>query len=119
MRFKLDENMPRAARELLSSFGHDVSTVVEQGMAGNADDEISAVCKVESRALVTLDLDFAHVTSYPPEEFPGIVVLRLTTQDVPSVLEALRRFQAHLDEEPIEKRLWIVEDARIRVRGGV
>jgi predicted nuclease of predicted toxin-antitoxin system len=119
MRFKLDENMPRAARDLLSAFGHDVSTAVEQGLAGHPDPEIIAVCKVEARALVTLDLDFADVTSYPPEEFSGIVVLRLTVQDVPSVLQSLRRFQAHLDEEPIERRLWIVEDARIRIRGGV
>jgi predicted nuclease of predicted toxin-antitoxin system len=119
MRFKLDENMPRAARDLLSSFGHDVSTAVEQGLAGHPDSEVIALCKIEARALVTLDLDFADVTSYPPEEFPGIVVLRLTVQDVASVLESLRRIQTHLGAEPIERCLWIVEDARVRIRGGV
>jgi len=117
MRFKLDENMPRSARELLAEFGHDVSTIVIQGLAGRDDQLVAETCKAEVRALITLDLDFADITAYPPQDYSGIVVLRLTVQDVPSVLDALRRFQSHLRNESVEARLWIVEDARIRVRG--
>ena len=86
-------------------------------MGGQGDPEIAEVCRVEERALVTLDLDFADILAYPPEKYSGIIVLRLTVQDVASVLRALRRFDAHLQQEVLAKRLWIVEDSRIRIRG--
>jgi hypothetical protein len=35
MQFKLDENLPPAAAELLRSLGHDVSTVYDQGLQGH------------------------------------------------------------------------------------
>lgn len=34
MRFKLDENMPTEAGELLAAAGHDVATVLSQRMGG-------------------------------------------------------------------------------------
>jgi predicted nuclease of predicted toxin-antitoxin system len=37
MKIKLDENLPRALASKLASMGHDVRTVVEQGIAGEAD----------------------------------------------------------------------------------
>ena len=77
MRFKLDENVPVELADLLRSNGHEVRTVPEEGLKGVGDARIADVCRWEQRALITFDLDFADVRSYPPEEHPGLVVLRL------------------------------------------
>ncbi len=39
-------------------------------------------------------------------------------RELDHVLNAFQRAISKLDEEPIEGRLWIVEAARIRIRGG-
>ena len=75
MRFKLDENLPIAAAELLRQLGHDAMTIHDQQLVGEPDPRIAAVCLAEQRALVTLDLDFSDIRTNPPGEFGGIVVL--------------------------------------------
>lgn len=73
-------------------------------------------CAWRKRALVTLDVDFANVRRYPPSDHHGLIVLRLGRQDKLHVLAILRRLIPLLEREPIEKRLWIVEEERIRIR---
>jgi len=50
-------------------------TIHDQQLVGEPDPRIAAVCLAEQRALVTLDLDFSDIRTYPPGEFGGIVVL--------------------------------------------
>jgi predicted nuclease of predicted toxin-antitoxin system len=75
MKFKVDENLPIEATELLRNAGHDGLTVYDQQMAGAADPTIAAVCQVEGRAILTLDTDFADIRTYAPQDYAGIVVL--------------------------------------------
>ena len=49
MKFKLDENLGDAGRDLLEADGHDVMTVAEQMLSGVADERVYAVCKDEGR----------------------------------------------------------------------
>lgn len=81
MKFKLDENLPVEAADLLWKAGHDAVTVVEQHLGGSADSDIAAVCQQEGRVLITLDRDFADIRAYPPGSFCGLIVLRLKRQD--------------------------------------
>jgi hypothetical protein len=37
MRFKIDENLPIDAAELLAAAGHDAHTVLQEGLGGNPD----------------------------------------------------------------------------------
>ena len=117
MKFKVDENLPIEAAELLGQAGHDAVTVLEQELGGRADPDIASICQRESRALVTLDTDFADIRAYPPQDFPGLVVLRLKRQDKLHVLEALRRATPVFSREPLQRHLWIVEEGRVRIRG--
>ena len=48
-------------------------------MGGASDVEVAAVCIGEERVLVTQDLDFSDIRTYPPAEYYGIVVFRLPT----------------------------------------
>jgi predicted nuclease of predicted toxin-antitoxin system len=116
-KFKVDENLPTEAAELFTRAGHDAVTVGDQRMAGQPDSNLATVCQREGRAVVTLDLDFADIRTYPPVEYAGIVVLRLARLDKARVLSVLQRLLSVLEMEPLAGKLWIVEEAAVRVRG--
>lgn len=116
MQFKVDENLPAEIASLLREAGHSATTVTEQQMKGAPDPSLAAVCQRESRALVTLDTDFADIRVYPPEEYPGLVVLRLDRQDKSYVLSVFKGIIPMLAIEPLNDRLWIVEPNRVRIR---
>ena len=116
-KFKVDENLPTEAVELLASAGHDAVTVGGQRMVGQPDRNVAMVCKREGRVVVTLDLDFADIRTYPPGDYAGIIVLRLARLDKPRVLSVLQRLLPVLESEPLLGKLWIVEEASVRVRG--
>jgi len=118
MRFKVDENLHPDVAELLHQHGHDATTVYEEGMRGHADQEIAEVCQREARALITLDLDFADLRVYPPKEYPGIIVLRVTNQSRPAILQVFQRIVGALIREPLAGHLWIVDETQLRIRGG-
>ncbi len=116
MKFKIDENLPVDIKPMLEEAGHDASTVLDQYLGGRADSVIASVCQREARVLMTLDLDFANIRAYPPEQYSGLVVLRLKHQDTPHVLSIMRRLLNLFTTEPLEGRLWIVEEERTRIR---
>ena len=114
--FKIDENLPVEVAEELRQAGHDAVTVHDQGLTGGSDPDLMAVCRREGRVLVTLDLDFADVLTYPPDSSPGIVVFRGHRQDLPYVLGLLLRILPLLATETLQNHLWIVEETRVRIR---
>ena len=116
MKFKIDESLPVEVADQLQQANQEASTVYDQDLAGAVDEDIAEVCLTEGRILVTLDLDFADIRAYPPGKYPGIIVLRLKQHDKPYVLSITSRWIKALATEPIEKRLWIVDDQRIRIR---
>jgi hypothetical protein len=77
------------------------------------------VCLVEKRAIVTLDLDFADIRHYPPENSAGIIVLRPVVQMIPTLVRMMDRVVALLGQQPLEGCLWIVDDHRVRIREGI
>ena len=46
-KFKVDENLPTEAAELLASAGYDAVTVGDQRMVGQPDTNVAAVCRRE------------------------------------------------------------------------
>jgi predicted nuclease of predicted toxin-antitoxin system len=115
IRFKLDENIPVDAGEVLRDSGHDVETVLEEHLGGKPDPDVLKAASDENRTFVTLDLDFADIRAYPPSSYPGIWVLRPRAQDIDNVLALLRGALAVLESEEAENRLWIVEPGRVRI----
>ena len=117
MRFKVDENLPREVSDLLSGAGHDAVSVGEEGLSGSDDTRLYERCQNEERALITLDLGFANLRTYDPRSSFGVIVLRLARQDKPLVLDAITAALPLLEREPLDKRLWILEGTRVRIRG--
>jgi predicted nuclease of predicted toxin-antitoxin system len=116
MQFKIDENLPVEAADLLREVGYEAKTVGQQGLNGSPDTHVISVCRAEHRTLITLDTDFADIRLYPPSETSGVIVLRLQRQDKTQVLGILRRLLEVLPKEPVQGQLWIVEETSIRVR---
>jgi predicted nuclease of predicted toxin-antitoxin system len=115
-RFKLDENLPRDAQTLLVAAGHDVHSVNDQRLGGGRDPLVLDACLKENRVLITLDLDFSDIRRYPPSSHQGIWVLRATVQSIQGILSMVRGALALVGTEPTAKRLWIVEEGRVRIR---
>ena len=116
MQFKTDENIPLEVVDLLRAAGHDAQSVFDESLSGRTDGRIASVCKQENRTLITLDTDFADIRTYRPEDYPGLLVLRLAKQSAPEVLRVIRRLLTILKTADCRGQLWIVEHDRIRVR---
>lgn len=117
MKFKIDENLPWEAVELFGDAGYEASSVLGQSMGGASDPDVASECRREQRALLTLDVDLADIRTYTPEEYHGLIVLRLKQQDKVHVVDVMRRLLPALETEPLADRLWIVEEKHIRIRG--
>ena len=116
MKFKLDENLPLEAAVLLTAAGHDVHTVNQEELCGAPDSKISAVCRAEQRALITLDTDFCNILSYPPEEHAGIVVIRTLDQSKPAICWFIEKSLLPSLGEELAGKLWIIQKEGIRIR---
>jgi predicted nuclease of predicted toxin-antitoxin system len=114
--FKIEENLPKDVAELLRSHGFSVETVEEEGLGGADDNALAAAIQREHRVLITLDLDFSDIRTYPPEHYSGIIVLRPKAQDKVAIMALLRRLLRALGDNTPDQALWIVESDRIRYR---
>lgn len=116
LRFKIDENVPVDAAQVLRAAGYDTHTVYDEALSGASDPSVAAACAREVRVLVTLDLDFSDLRAYPLGTHPGIVVLRPRAPDRQSTLALLARIVPLFACEPMAGCLWMVDAERVRVR---
>ncbi len=117
MKFKVDENLPVELADLLITAGHDALSVFAEGLQGQDDSAVASACVGEERVLISLDLDFVNILQYPPHQYPGLIVLRLSRRDKPHVLHVFAQIIPLIDQEELAHRLWIVEETRLRIRG--
>ena len=116
MRFKLDENLPIQLKGLFTESGHDTVTVLDEAMGGATDTDVASVWLAEERILVTQDKDFADIRTYPPGQYPGIVVIRLASQTRDDLLQVGTSLIETLSNSSPQGQLWIVEGSRLRIR---
>jgi hypothetical protein len=97
--------------------GFDALTVIDQELGGKADDIIADFCRVEGRALITLDMGFADIRAYPPADYPGLIVLRLRRADRQHILRTVNQLISLLQANELAHKLWIVDEAGVRMHG--
>jgi predicted nuclease of predicted toxin-antitoxin system len=112
---KLDENLPDFVAGILGTAGHHAALARDEGLAGVEDEALLGAPITEARALVTFDLDFSDIRRHDPSGTPGIVVIRLRSQSLPSVRRAALALADLLSSEPLTGRLWILSDDRLRI----
>ena len=115
VKIKFDENFDRRLEPLLAAEGHDVDSVLAEGLGGAKDDVIYETCKALGRTLVTLDLDFSNPLRFPPSDTEGIIVVRPPRPLLKAIRVTLMSVLPELKSLPIKGKLWIVEPGRIRV----
>ena len=116
MKIKLDENVPAGLKPALVSFGHDVDTVMDEGVEGRHDPVVWAATKEASRFLITQDLDFSDLRAFAPGTHPGILLLRLRD---PSRTALMQKVVALFQAESVES--WrgcfvVATDHKLRIR---
>lgn len=116
MKLKLDENLPTALVDRLTSLGHDVDTVPEEQISGKDDDTVWAAAQAAGRFLLTQDLDFSDVRRFRPGTHEGLMLIRLQN---PSRRRLTDRVEAVFKIEAVSS--WsgcfvVVTERKVRVR---
>lgn len=117
MKFKIDENLPSSIKQIFLENNLDAQTVFDENINGCDDDSLINKCREEGRILVTLDLDFSDIRKYQPCENNGIVIIRLSKQNKAEIESVVRKCVNFFKTEETNKRIWIVEKDKIRIRG--
>lgn len=117
LKFKVDENLPEAAARILRDAGYDSETVLSEGLGGATDSSLAAVCLEEGRVLVTLDLDFSDIRTYPPEVYPGFIVLRIHNHSISHITVIMEKVVALLRKQRLTGTIWSVDERRVRIYG--
>ncbi len=118
MRIKLDENLPVRAAQRLREMGHEVDTVLDEGLGGLQDAAVWAAAQWEGRFLITQDLDFPDLRRFAPGSHHGVLLVRLEDRFQPELPEFLA---AWFSVEPFETwvgALVVASPRKIRVLGG-
>lgn len=118
MRFLIDADLPRSAKPLLESFGHEAIDVRDVGLRRAKDPVIARYAQEHHACLLTGDFDFADIRNYPPESYDGIVVLQLPRDATASFILGLIEEMLRQNEVTarLSRTLAIVEAGRIRLR---
>lgn len=115
LHFKLDENADPRWREPLEREGHRVSTTAEEGLNGSADEVVAQICQDLDLCLISVDMGFAQILSYPPERYAGLIVLRHPRPTLKGMQDLVRQIASAVKIESPRGQLWIVEPGRIRI----
>jgi predicted nuclease of predicted toxin-antitoxin system len=118
MRFLIDADLPRDTSALLASYGHVGIDVRDIGMRHAKDPGVASYASQNGLCIATADWGFSDIRVYPPERYPGIVVIGLPPHATRPVI--LGTFAYLLDRPDVVAilpgRLAIVEKNRIRLR---
>lgn len=113
----LDEDLPRQAEALLVSMGLNVTYVPTEGIKGLKNGDLLARAAREDRILITRDKGFLRKGKYPAGSHVGIIVVRLTVQNTPNLLQALRDLLEEVDADRLVRRVVTVSETGHRFVG--
>ena len=116
VRFKVDEDLPQAAVQMLQRAGYEAVSVMEQWMGGLKDPLLWKAVQAEQRFLVTADKGFGDIRFYPPGTHAGILLLRPDQDGIRPVFELLGRVLANYDLKALAGMVSIATPRGIRIR---
>jgi predicted nuclease of predicted toxin-antitoxin system len=116
MKLKLDENLSRHLKPVLTEFGHDVLTAADENLLSRPDTEIASAAKKEKRMLLTLDIEFADLRKYPPGSHPGVILFRPLSLSPLSVNAFIADFIRRTELEKLAGCVAVVDPVHVRIR---
>jgi predicted nuclease of predicted toxin-antitoxin system len=103
--------------ESLRRAGYDAHDVRDVGLRGQTDLQIFEYAQAHQYVLISGDLGFSNILSFPLGAHAGIVVMRVPNEiAVTSVISLLIRSLDTLRDDEISGLLIIIEPGKIRIR---
>lgn len=112
MKLLIDENVRKEVIDFLSRSGHDILIVTP----GSEDFKIAQVAKKDKRIILTHDQHFADILMYPPEEYSGIIRIKIHPPTTATIINALKDFFQKIEPSQLDKKLVILEENGFRIR---
>jgi predicted nuclease of predicted toxin-antitoxin system len=116
MSILVDHCVPHLFVRRLHEWGYS-ATPLRTHLAPDAEDpDVIALAQQLDAILLTVDMDFANILNYPPQNFQGIIVARYEAHREKAVLNTLQQALQDLYRERLRGVLVIVTANRYRIR---
>lgn len=116
MTLLLDQCVPRKYFHLLKKWGYKATLLNEHVSPTIDDPDVLALAKQLDAVLLTVDMDFSNIKTYPPQNYNGIVVMRYQAQDEEKVSLALRQALEELYPDKLKSVLVVIKGDRYVIR---
>jgi predicted nuclease of predicted toxin-antitoxin system len=100
----------------LTSVGHDVDTVPQEGLTGATDPDVVAAATAAGRILISLDRGLGDIRAYPPGSHARIVVLRLTDQSAAAATKAISDLATLTNPDSLAGAVAVLQRGLLRIR---
>ena len=111
-----DECVYKSTVDLLRSWGHDVLTTQEAGLAGKRDEEILAYVVMHERVLITIDMDFSNIRHYTPKSRRGIIIAKIRPRNANAAHKVPEYLLNNIEPNRLSMSLVIVDQSKYRIR---
>jgi len=116
LNFLIDASLPRSTKAIIESLGHNAVDVRDILLPASTDADIASMALDENQVIITRDFDFANILLYPPEKYPGIIVLKVRALKPAEINRIIELFLKTTFPETILHSLIILEPNRYRVK---
>ena len=116
MRFLADMGVALRIVEWLRSEGHDANHLREEGLHRLPNGEIFEKAALESRILLTFDLDFGEIIALSGSQSVSVILFRLHNTRTPHVIDRLRAVLKQSQSVLEQGAVIVVEESRHRIR---
>ncbi len=116
MKFLADMGVSLLTVAWLRSSGYDAIHLREEGLQRLPDSEILIKARQEERVLLTMDLDFGMLLAMNKNQFPSVILFRLSDERSEVVNERLEPVLAQCAEVLETGAIISVSDEAFRVR---
>ncbi len=119
LRFFTDHCISNFIIQTLRDAGHEVFRLMDYIPGDSADTVVISKAQELNSIMVSLNGDFADIVAYPPANYKGILALQVRNHPeiIPQLMAMLKDYLlAHPDMNHYQRKLFLVEVHRIRVR---
>ncbi len=106
-----DENIPIKVIESLENNNFDV----KRAPKGADDNEIADIANSENRIIITFDRDFGNILLFPPQQYSGIVFIRIRPPLINTVFSALSNLFKLIKPSEFKGKLFVLSAHGFRV----
>jgi len=89
---------------------------IQKALLGLSDKEVATKAKSEKRILLTFDKHFSNILAYPPEEFFGIIRIRIRPPFIKTVINSLSNLFKSPRVTKLKGKLIILEATGFRIK---